>query len=119
MPDALYLVGDATSVSSDAAKGIGRVFGSLMAGEPMPSALPEYGIHVSEHGSSVFCTLLDRRRKIIVCDSISGAFSENASWDSFIRSVRDALGAVRERESGGEAFDFVVNKENSIRTIRL
>jgi hypothetical protein len=119
MPDSLFLVGDSPSLSSDTSKGIARVFGSLMTGQALPIDVPEYGIHISAHGSSLFCTLLDRKRKIIVCDSISGMQSENASWDSFIRSVRGALAAAKERQKSGEAFDFVVNKENSIRTIQL
>ncbi len=119
MPDTLFLVGDSPSLSSDTSKGIASVFGSLMAGQALPNELPEYGIHISAHGSSLFCTLLDRKRKIIVCDSISGMYSGDASWGSFIRSVRDALSAVKEYKSGGEAFDFVVNKESNIRTIQL
>lgn len=119
MPDSLFLVGDTPSLSSEPSKGIARVFGSLIMGGPLPHDVPDYGIHISQHGSSLFCTLLDRKRKIIVCDSISSGYSENASWDSFIRSVDDALSLVRESEASGRAFDFVVNKENNVQTIRL
>ncbi|MEW6035944.1 MAG: hypothetical protein AB1529_04995 [Candidatus Micrarchaeota archaeon] len=117
LPERLYSVGPGPSISSDPSNGIGKVVAYLTFNSSMPMLLPDYGIYISSRGSSTFCTLLDRRRKIIVHDSVGNAFAEGDSWNMFGDSVRAALQAVRRREATGEKFDFIISKESSISTI--
>ncbi len=119
IPERMYIVERGPSLSSDPSRDAGRVVASLVFHTPFPQKTPDFGIVISSRGSSVFCTLVDRSRKIIVMDSISSLYSEKGSWSSFKASVADALDAKRRLEASGAKFDFLVNSENSINTVRI
>ncbi|MEW6722712.1 MAG: hypothetical protein AB1324_05610 [Candidatus Micrarchaeota archaeon] len=118
LPQEIYLVSPApASFSTDSGKTIAGVASALMFDSALPSDMPEYGVHISPQGSNVFCTLVDKKRKIIVCESISNMYAPNGSFVAFSDSVRDALDAVREQEAGGEPFSFIIFKDSVSRVV--
>jgi hypothetical protein len=122
VPESLYSVGgeDETSFSSvESDTGAARAASSLLRGFPFPSSLPDYGIHISNVGSSVFCTLVDRARKVIVTSEIRNLESEEGSWERFGLALKDAVSAAESYTKAKTPFDFVVNKEGVIRTVKL
>jgi hypothetical protein len=121
IPEKLYHVdsglGGSTSFSSQPDRNVAAVTGSLLLGLDFPKELPDYGIHISSRGSNVFCTLVDRRRKIIICEDVRNMFAKQGSWDFFTYGLKEVLARAAELESRGEKFSFVISKDSVIRTI--
>ncbi len=116
IPDRIYLVGrnGQLSFSSDPENGIAAAAGSLFRDSALPAGpLPDYGIHILSTGGGTFCVLLDKERKIIVIESVSGAFSDEGSWKPFGAAVRDALDSAK----AGRGFSFILNNQGRISRI--
>jgi hypothetical protein len=110
--------GTELSLSSDPSISIAEVTAALTSLTPMPSCIPDYGLHVARRGSHVFCTVVDRRRRIIVMHSLTGVLGEHRSWDSFMYAIEEATAIATTMLAQGEDFEFVVNKESAIRIVR-
>lgn len=122
IPQMLFSVGkegEASFSSREADTGTARAAAALLHGFPFPSTLPDYGIHISTKGSSVFCTLVDRSRKIVVTAEIRNLQSEEGSWAQFGLAVKDAVSTAESQSASNAKFDFVINKEGIIRSVKL
>ena len=60
-----------------------------------PGDFPDYSISIGSRGSDVFCTLVDKKRGILVSTSIKSMMAEEGSWDFFEQQLDYAL-----KESG-------------------
>ena len=119
LPDQLFvLAGTVLSLSSDASLGIADMEAALAYSTPLPSRIPDYGLYVVARGSHVSCTLVDRRRQIIVTHSLTGALTGQRSWNSFQCAVEDTLDVAKRTREQGVVFDFVVNRQSAIRILR-
>ena len=119
LPDELFVFGGAgLSLSSDPSTSIAEVAVALTSFTPMPSPIPDHGLHVVSRASHVSCTLVDRKRRIIVMHSVASILSEHRSWDSFMYAIEDTTAIATAMCALGESFDFVVNRESAIRIIR-
>ncbi len=122
VPDFVFPVGSEGEISfssKESDTGAARAAGAILKGFPFPSSVPDYGIHMSSEGSSLFCTLVDRSRKIIVSAEVRNLESEEGSWKPFEFALRDALSAAESFKAAKTMFDFVVNKEGIIRAVKL
>jgi hypothetical protein len=118
-PESLFRVGGdlEASFSSDRDIGIGRAAGALLNGLPIPEGLPDFGIHLSERGSSLFATIVDRSRKVIVQAEIGSQYSDSGSWSAFGHALDDALAQSETMTARKSRFGFVVNKGGIISVI--
>src|SRR4030095_5627420 len=112
IPEGLFISGERgfTTLSSDEQKTVARAFGSLVLGQELPKDLPDYGIHISSRGGSVFCMLLDKSRKILVLDTVKSGYVDSGSWESFSSSIEQALSRAESLSSSGQQFSLLINK---------
>jgi hypothetical protein len=104
----------ASSFSTDSAKGIEMVPESLFLGLEFPNDIPDYGIVIHSRGSSIFCTLLDKKRKIIVSEAVGNLHSSGGgNWSSFQSSLQSAIARSKALQDEGRKFSFVVEAEVS------
>ncbi len=112
LPERMFLIdaggGSQPSLSSEPGKDAAGVAGHLLMGLDFPSSVPDFGIVVSSQGGNAFCTLLDKKRKIIVCSPVRNAFAEEGSWVSFTADLKEALKQARALAERGEEFDFAI-----------
>ncbi len=119
VPARLYAVpaDGAVSYSSEPERSIAKMAGAILRGFPLPTSLPDYGIHLSVQGSSLFCTLVDRSRKIIVQAEVSSQYSDSGSWSSFEYAVRDAVTQAESMQARSATFGYVINKGGIITVV--
>ncbi|MEW6035400.1 MAG: hypothetical protein AB1529_02195 [Candidatus Micrarchaeota archaeon] len=113
IPDSLYLkdgVG-VQSYSSEPRKGIESVASALALGATLPPEedFAEYGIDVRRRGSSIYCTFVDKKRKVVVSEAIRSIHSGSGSWEPFLRMLKDSLETVKALEKERQKFSFVIN----------
>jgi hypothetical protein len=82
---------------------------------PLPGKIPEYAIGLSRKGSALYCTLVDKKRKIIVNAPVSDSYSAEADWEELGLCIRKALRKAAELESSGKAFNFVMASPDTIK----
>ncbi|MFN7991178.1 MAG: hypothetical protein U0R44_03390 [Candidatus Micrarchaeia archaeon] len=112
LPENLQRLGE-DHFSTDPENGLYPVEGAINFGYPFPSSVPDFGILLSTKGSDLFCTLLDRKRKIIVSAPVRNANAASGSWSGFREALRAALSRAGELSSAGTSFTFVVESESS------
>ncbi|MEW6721919.1 MAG: hypothetical protein AB1324_01515 [Candidatus Micrarchaeota archaeon] len=98
-------------------KGLQRLASSFALGQPVPRDFPDFGIHVGSVGGNLFCTFVDRWRKVIVYGSVKNAQAGEGSWDMFQKNVEAAIAEVKKQESRGEKFDFVICRGGSMKLL--
>ena len=109
MPETLYMSPDTTSFTSESGKHAFLAAQAIAYGESLPRDLPDYAICTFNKNSALFCLLVDKRRKIIVFNSISNIYSgTGGSWTGFEESLRDAVAFSRKLQQSGDDFAFVV-----------
>ena len=114
IPDKIYMLGgDPPSFSSQPDKDAARIAGYLLLPTLKPKDAPEYALHIRSRGSNVFCTFVDKKRKIIVHETVNSMYANEGSWEFFERALKEAIATVKEYESQGVKFDFVLNKEST------
>ena len=115
IPTQLFARGTETgsSFSSEKDRGIEKVPDLLYLQMDLPKDLPEYGILISSRNSSIFCTLLDSKRKILVSESVRNLHGGDGDWSSFKASLHSALARSKAMQSDGQVFRFVVESEGS------
>jgi len=121
IPSKLYSVGEGPSISSDPEKDISDIAFKLVSNQELKPKMiaesPEYGIYITYRSSSSFCLLLDKRRKIMVFESLGNALGGGLSWGPFIEAVDDALKSRDEMKKRGEKFDLILSEELMIKRI--
>ena len=119
MPPRMFSVGmeHGPSFSSNPGKTIMRLTGHILNDMEFPSVLPSYGIDLGSKGGNLFCVLIDRSRRIIVCQSVRSMYADKGSWAAFENAVRDALHAADSNRSEGKDFAFVISRDGLVRTI--
>ena len=115
LPDKLYLLGneETPSFSSQPNRSAEGVAGAMLFGYPFPKELPDYAIHISSKGSNIFCTMVDRSRKIIVSEPIRNIQDEKGDWGTFEATLRKALLKSESFKADGRTFSFVVEGDLS------
>jgi hypothetical protein len=120
IPEKVYLIegpaGSMPSISSDPEKGAAKVAGCILMDLPLPPDQPDFGIHFTSRGSSLYCTIVDKKRKVVVSEVISDGYTRRVDWGDFIYSLQDAVVGAEEKSMSGEKFDFVVVKESIPKT---
>ncbi len=116
IPARLYRTGE-SSFSSDAEKAAAKAAGALMLGSEFPAGLPDYGIHISSRGDNTFCTLVDRKRGVVVFDDIKNMYVSAGSWTGFLDNLAQALRLAESYRRSGRRFEFVIVKEGSVSSI--
>jgi hypothetical protein len=114
IPEKLHLLGSGPSFSSDPEQNLGAMVSHMLSGTPLPDSFPDYALNITSWGSTVFCTVLDKKRKVIVMEAVNSAYSTEGSWDDLIYGLKEALDLVKKYESQGAQFEFVVSKESMI-----
>ena len=121
LPDRLFMVGKGPSISSDPEKNIGELAFSLMTGKDPNAALlkdaPDYALQMGHRSSSAFCILMDKRRKIIVMESLGNSLGGDISWDGVAAAIEAAVQDREERTKRGEKFGFILSLEAIARAI--
>ena len=85
---------------------IHRITYTLHNGLPLPDEIPDYAISLSNHGSSLFITFVDKKKKVIVHESVGHEQSAGtASYADFQSSLSKAIQAAKSPE--GSAFIVV------------
>ena len=114
LPETLFQVGEGRSFSSDPDRSISEIAYYLTAGKEISAELlkttPDYAIEITYRSSTNFCVLLDKKRKILVMQSLGNPLGQELTWDYMARAIEDALRDVSSRR--GEDFAFIVNLEN-------
>lgn len=114
IPDKIYLLGnDPPTFSSQPDKDAAAIAGYLLFGSLKPDEAPEYALHIASKGNSVFCTFVDKKRKVIVHESVNSMYAKGGSWRFFERALKRAIDTVKEYESQDIKFDFVLKKEST------
>jgi hypothetical protein len=114
LPDSIYINADGSSFSSEPGRTIASVASALALGQELPASFPDYGLHISSLGSSVFCTFVDRSRGIIVHSAIRNIYAGGGSWTAFEDALGEALAEARSLRERGEGFSFVVSTDGGI-----
>jgi len=119
LPEKLYLLGcGELSLSSEPSAGLADLVAALAACRRIPMEFCAYGLHLSKRASNIFCTLAERKRRIIVMHSVGNTMSDYRSWDSFACAIENAQTIVTAVQAQGDPFEFVINKESAIRIAR-
>jgi hypothetical protein len=95
------------SFSSNLVNPLDELTNSLIEKRPMPAILPHYGIQVSTKGNNRLCTFTDKKRRVVVFESL-GSPEGGISWNPFLASLTRALDLVRMLEEQGRKFHYVV-----------
>lgn len=120
LPEKLYRMGkpgEELSFSSDPFKSIDGVVASLDSGGSFPSQVSDYGILIHSRGSNVFCTMVDKSRKVIVTADVRNAFESQGGWDIFAANVDRAIMQAQNLQADGREFNFVINHNGKIETV--
>ncbi len=119
IPPALQDSGDGgfPSFSSDVSFSASALGGCFFLGLPLPERLPDYAIALSEKGGSVYCTLLDSRRRIIVNAMVGKAGDAELDFYALLLLIRSALRKAKELEAGKKRFRFIVASEDSVDSV--
>ncbi len=105
------------SFSSDPQTPASALSGSFFLGLPLPDKPPAYAIDLSMKGSSLYCTFVDSKRKIMVSVPVSSLAAPSADWDALGLSIRSALRGVSEAGKSGRKFAFVMVGEDTQKLI--
>jgi hypothetical protein len=97
LPGVLFKVGN-KSFSSDDSQELRMLLLAIAQSEPIPRSLPGFGISINSQNGSLFATLADKRRRIIVHEEVSSPYG-GSSWNFFFSALTKAL------EKAGEARD--------------
>lgn len=120
MPDKLYLLGSyPPAFSSDPEKGAGTLANYLLYSAVKPIRISDYALHLGSRGSTDFCTFVDKKRKIIVHEVVTTMYAETGSWDDFTDSLKKAIATVKDYESKGVKFDFVLVNNSRASAVEL
>jgi hypothetical protein len=120
IPDKIYLLGnDPATFSSRPDKDAAAISGYLILPTLKPRDAPDYALHIRSRGSHVFCTFVDKERRIIVHETVNSMYAERGSWESFEQALKKAIAKVKDYESQGIEFDFVLNKEGPTSPFKL
>ncbi len=112
LPKELYVGDTDNSYSLDPDDDVVSIRNDLLFLGKMPDKLPAFAIDVTSKGSNTFCILVDRKRKIVIADPISNMYAEQGSWDTFFKSIDEALAAVAKFEKEGREVEYVVINES-------
>ncbi|MEW6722290.1 MAG: hypothetical protein AB1324_03445 [Candidatus Micrarchaeota archaeon] len=116
LPDSIYRH-DSASFSSEPGRTIAAVASAMALGQALPSSFPDYGLHISPLGSSVFCTFVDRSRGVIAYSAIRNMYAGEGSWTAFEDALEGALAEARSLRERGVSFSFVVSTDGGTRMI--
>jgi len=116
LPDQLYRLSE-SSFSSKPDETAELVANHLLYGDAHQDTFPNYGIHISSKGTNSFCTLVDKKRKIVVHANVNNAFSSGGSWDKFQTGLMRTLAAVKKLEENNQDFRFVVSDQTMLTRI--
>jgi hypothetical protein len=115
MPEGLKVLSEDPPIfSSDSQHSAGGIANFFHYGMMWPMAMSDYSLAVSGKGSSVFCTFVDRKRKVIVHTTVNSIYADQGSWAEFERLLKDTLDVAKENTAQGKDFDFVVNNDGVI-----
>lgn len=108
LPSTLFRTGAGgnPSFSSDPPFSASSFSGCFFARLPLPERIPDYAIGLSDKGGSVFCTLVDKRRRIIVNARIGSVHGKD--WDALLILIRMALRKAGVLRDSGGGFRFVL-----------
>jgi len=107
IPEKLFMSDDLSSFTSEPGKHVVAMARALAYDEPPPKGLPGYGVCLFKKDSTMFCLLVDKRRKVAVFNSISN-HGGPGDWDLFEDSLAEALEQAKKLQLGGEEFSFVL-----------
>jgi hypothetical protein len=117
IPQKLFML-DELSFSSEPSRSAQGIGYTIFMRSLLPEDLPDYAIELFGRGSNVFCALVDKKRKVIVFDSISNMYvKEGGSWASFVANLKDALSRVKALEAEGAEFRYVVSNESNVTVV--
>lgn len=94
IPEKLHYLGDGR-FSSDPKTPAFLVTYPQFVDELDTSKFAEYSIAIGSRGSNVFCTLIDRKRNILVSDSIKNMYVAEGNWMFFQARLESALEAAK------------------------
>ena len=117
IPEKLFVEGEWTFCSkpNSTIHGITYAIHSMLQ---LPDEIPDYGISLSNQGSNLFITFVDKKRQVIVYESVGHEQSiETASYDKFQSSLNMALGEAKALKASGEKFNFVIIQNGLAETI--
>jgi hypothetical protein len=89
----------------------------FILGRRLPSELPDYAIHMSSRLSNLYCTFVDKNRKIIIYADVRNMQSSEGSWGLFESSLKVAVNYADLMEREGRKFNLVVSNLGIIETI--
>ncbi len=107
IPESLFETGPA-SFSTDPALPASVISGCFKARLPVPERLPEYAIDVSQYGSSLFCTLVDRSRRILIGVRVGSAGAKDIDWDAVSLAIREAQRLSGRLRASKRRFSYVM-----------
>lgn len=114
MPKELFVCESETSFTSNPDENVTSVRNAVLMHDSPPDDLPEFSIDLTSKGSTTFCILVDRKRGILVADSVRNMYSEQGSWDMFFRGMKKALEAMKKSEEEGKKAELVVVNERMV-----
>lgn len=96
------------SYSSDPDLPASTVDGCFFVNLPLPDKIPDYAISLSMKGGTMFCTLVDKKRKIIVNAPVSSITDDEPDWGALWLCLQNALRCAK------KASHFVLASEDLI-----
>jgi hypothetical protein len=114
LPKELYVGESETSFTANPDDDVAPLRNAVLMHDSPPDDLPEFAIDVTSKGSNTFCILADRKRKIVVTDSVRNMYSEQGSWKMFFTSMSDALDALKRSEKEGKKVELVMVNESMV-----
>ncbi len=114
LPKELFVGESETSFTSNPDDNLVSLRNAVLMHELPPDDLPDFAIDVTSKGSNTFIILADKKRKILVVDSVRNMYSEQGNWKMFFVSIKDALQALKKSEKEGKKVEYVVVNESTI-----
>ncbi len=104
LPESLFELGPC-SFSSDPALAASAVGGYFLAHLQLSDRLPDYAIDVSPQGGALFCTFVDKGRKIIAGVRLGNA--DEPDWDALSIAIRQASRLSASLRASKKRFTYV------------
>ncbi|MEW6722820.1 MAG: hypothetical protein AB1324_06160 [Candidatus Micrarchaeota archaeon] len=119
IPPGLHEAGDGSlpSFSTDPAVPASSLAGVFFLKLPLPPKVPDFAIGLSEKGGSLYCIIVDKKRKIIANARVGGAHAAEFDWEELGLCIRAALRESESLEAGGNKFRFVLADESGVRAV--
>lgn len=105
------------SFSSDQNVAGSELSGCFFVNLPPPKKIPEYAIDLSMNGRVLFCTFVDKKRKLIVSVPVQNISEKSSDWELLEISIKSGLREATNLESLGKKFRFVLVSEDDTRVL--